>query len=132
MYLLDTIVLCEVLRRRPRDSVVERLRRTDPEMIHASIITFFEMRYGSMLRQDNERFWSRIETEVVPLVTRIAIDEPVALEAGSVAATLRKSGRQIGLADSLIAACAIVHKLTLVTENLRHFERIQQLKCEVW
>lgn len=33
------------------------------------------------------------------------------------------------LGDSLIAATALVHKLTLYTRNLKDFERVKRLKC---
>lgn len=77
-------------------------------------------------------FGSRIETQILPLVKWIPIEQRVAFAAGAVAAKLRKSGRSIGFADWLIAACAVAHDLTLVTENVRHFERIEGLKYGVW
>ncbi len=49
---------------------------------------------------------------------------------------LERTGQPIGLADSIIAAIAIQHDLTLVTGNLAHYERIQglgySLKLDNW
>lgn len=132
MYLLDTNVLSQVFRKRPRQTVMEKLRQIPSDAVQASIVTLFEMRYGSMLRDDADPFWLRIQTQIVPLVRWIPVDEAIAMQAGEVAASLKKIGRPIGLADSLIAASASVHGLTLVTENIRHFERIEQLRCETW
>lgn len=111
---------------------MEKLRQIPSDAVQASIVTLFEMRYGSMLRDDADPFWLRIQTQIVPLVRWIPVDEAIAMQAGEVAASLKKIGRPIGLADSLIAASASVHGLTLVTENIRHFERIEQLRCETW
>jgi predicted nucleic acid-binding protein len=41
---------------------------------------------------------------------------------------LRANGQLIGDADLLIAATALEHDLTLVTQNLHHFNRIPGLK----
>ena len=41
---------------------------------------------------------------------------------------LRESGRLIPDLDVLIGATAVHHDLTLVTRNLRHFERIPDLR----
>jgi toxin FitB len=50
VYLLDTNIVSEVLRRRPDPKVIARLSQVEPEEIHASVITLFELRFGSMLR----------------------------------------------------------------------------------
>jgi tRNA(fMet)-specific endonuclease VapC len=132
VYLLDTNVLGQVLRKRPRQTVMEKLRQIPSDAVQASIVTLFEMHYGSMLRDDADPFWLRIQTQIVPLVRWIPVDEAIAMQAGDAAASLKKIGRPIGLADCLIAASASVHGLTLITENIRHFERIEQLRCETW
>ena len=67
MYLLDTNIVSEVLRRQPDSKVIARLRQIEPEEIHASVITLFELRFGSMLRDDAAKFWQKIEGEILPL-----------------------------------------------------------------
>ena len=51
---------------------------------------------------------------------------------GEMKATLEKAGTIIDDADLFIAACAKVHGLTLVTNNIKHFKRIKGLKLENW
>lgn len=51
----------------------------------------------------------------------LAIDEPVALAAGRLDAMALANGTHPGLADLLIAATAVAHKMPVVTRNLRHF-----------
>ena len=45
---------------------------------------------------------------------------------------LRKQGEPIDDFDLLIAATAIKHKLILVTDNIRHMERVKDIKLENW
>jgi tRNA(fMet)-specific endonuclease VapC len=45
---------------------------------------------------------------------------------------LERSGTPIGALDTLIAAHALSAKLTLVTNNLKEFQRVAGLRCEHW
>ena len=132
MYLLDTNIISEVLRRQPDPKVVVRLREVEPEEIHASVITLFELRFGSMLRDDATNFWQKIETDILPLVRWLDVDRSVANKAGDIAANLQRLGTPIGINDCLIGATALVHNLVLVSRNVRHFEKITNLLREVW
>lgn len=132
MYLLDTNIVSEVLRRRPDPKVIARLSEVDPEQIHASVITLFELRFGSMLRDDAAKFWQKIEAEILPLVSWLDVDRSVVSKAGDIAAELQKLGTPIGVNDCLIGATAIVHNLVLVSRNVRHFEKVSDLLREVW
>ncbi len=53
-------------------------------------------------------------------------------EAAGIYASLRNQGETIGDADILIAATAKVNRLTLSTNNLKHFGRIKGLEIENW
>ena len=132
MYLLDTNIISEVLRRQPDPKVVARLRKVEPEEIHASVITLFELRFGSMLRDDATNFWQKIETDILPLVRWLDVDRSVANKAGDIAANLQRLGTPIGVNDCLIGGTALVHNLVLVSRNVRHFEKITNLLREVW
>ncbi len=59
--------------------------------------------------------------EVIPFA------ESAAVLAGQIAGEPGRVGRPIGLADSMIAAIALVHGLDFVTGNTTHFQRVQQL-----
>ena len=132
MYLLDTNIISEVLRRRPDPKVVARLREVEPEEIHASVITLFELRFGSMLRDDATNFWQKIEADILPLVRWLDVDRSVASKAGDIAAKLQRLGTPIGVNDCIIGGTALVHNLVLVSRNVRHFEKITNLLREVW
>ena len=52
--------------------------------------------------------------------------------AASIYAKLKKAGRLIEDSDILIAATCLAHGYTLVTDNTRHFERVEGLQLVNW
>ncbi|MEI7929275.1 MAG: PIN domain-containing protein [Verrucomicrobiales bacterium] len=132
MYLLDTNVLSELIRKSPDRGVVAAVKRLDHHAAFASEVTLFELRYGAMRRDDAESFWGRLQRDLIPAVQWLPVDRGVQLRAADLAADLDRRGERIGNEDCWIAATAIEHRLTLVTRNVRHFERIPGLKIESW
>jgi tRNA(fMet)-specific endonuclease VapC len=59
-------------------------------------------------------------------------DQTAAEIAGEITCTLKKQGCVLETADIQIAAIAISHKLILLTDNIRHFDRIPNLQIENW
>jgi tRNA(fMet)-specific endonuclease VapC len=51
---------------------------------------------------------------------------------GRLRAQLEREGRRIGEPDLRIAAIALARDLTLVTGNVRHFQRVPDLRIENW
>ena len=49
-----------------------------------------------------------------------------------VATVLKKSGKPIGIKDLMIAATARAHGLSVITRNVREFQRVPNLKVEAW
>jgi tRNA(fMet)-specific endonuclease VapC len=132
MYLLDTNILSEMIKRQPNSHVLSRLGSKPANTLFTSSICIMELRFGSALREDFEKFWPKIAKEIISKVNIIPIGEKEALRAGDILADLRKSGQTIGLEDVLIAASAIVNQYTVVTANVRHFSRIKGLVVENW
>ena len=93
--------------------------------ITISSITVFEVVWGL---QRKSRFES-IELQKRRLNEHFVldVDADVALLGGQIYGDLFRSGQVIGITDSMIAATALHHNLTLVTGNLKHYERIQTL-----
>lgn len=132
VYLIDTNVLSEVIRPRPNLKVVRQLLTTDPALRFASDITRYELRYGAMLRSDGGMLWARIAQHILPLVRWLPVDEAVVLAAADLGATLRRAGQTIAWPDLMLAATASAHGLTVVTRNLRHFDRVPGALVENW
>ncbi|MBI9082153.1 MAG: PIN domain-containing protein [Desulfobacterales bacterium] len=132
MYLLDTNILSELIKKRPDPLFIQRLSRQPPENLFTSSICVMELRMGSALRDDYPVFWKRIEEQILSRINILPIGEEEAKVAGDILATLRKAGQWIGIEDVLIAATAICNRLTAVTANTGHFSRVDGLHVENW
>jgi len=132
VYLFDTNILSEVMRKRPKPVLMERLSKISAAPQFTSCICVMELRYGSRRRPDHKTFWKRIEIEVLSKVVILPITVEIAIIAGDLAEILANRGRGVSPEDLFIAATAIKNDLTLITANERHFVRIPNLKVENW
>ena len=132
MYLLDTNILSELIKKQPHRNVLSQLRSKSAHTLFTSSICVMELRFGSLLRDDHEIFWKTICKEIISRVNILPIGKDEALRAGNILSDLRRSGQSIGLEDALIAASAITNQFTVVTANTRHFSRITGLRVENW
>jgi tRNA(fMet)-specific endonuclease VapC len=62
----------------------------------------------------------------------ISIRKETVEKAAEIYAYLKKEGNLIEDADILMAATAIVEELVLITNNIRHFKRVKDLKLDNW
>lgn len=123
-YLVDANVLSEATKQRPESSVLGWLRAHEPDLATSPIV-LGELEFGILLlpsgrRRTKLRDWF---SEVVKHVRVLDIDAVVAAEWAELLARLRKSGKAMPVKDSLIAATARAHGLTVATRNLRDFRR---------
>jgi tRNA(fMet)-specific endonuclease VapC len=132
MYLFDTNVLSEVLKKRPNLTLMRRLAIVERSLQFTSCICVMELRYGSRRRADHESFWDRIRDDLLSRVEILPITEEIAIVAGDIAGELSLQGIGISAEDLLIAATALHSGLMLITANTRHFEKISSLKLENW
>lgn len=131
-YLLDTNVLSEVMRKRPDEMVMGRLRAERPGDLMTSVVCVSELRYGAARVSGTVKLWDRIAREVLSTIEALPLGEAEALRAGDLLADLESRGEPIGVEDVWIAATALENRLTVVTRNLRHFARVPGLRCESW
>lgn len=127
-YLFDTDAISEVLRPRPAPRYIEWLstvRRSDQL---TSAVVVGELYQGAFRSRHRERHLRNIEERVLPALTVLPYDVGVAREFGALRARLEARGERLADADLQIAATAMRHGLTLVTGNLRHFERVPRLE----
>jgi len=132
MYLLDTNILSELMKKKPNPSFLARLRSEPSHSLFTSSICVFELRFGSALRSDFETFWPKIINEIISMITVLPFGEKESLMAGDIMAGLQQTGRKIGLEDVFIAATALVNGYKLVTANIKHYSRIKDLNIENW
>jgi tRNA(fMet)-specific endonuclease VapC len=94
-------------------------------------VVLYELYYGAEKSQKREQNIAKIltfmsEIEIIPF------DEQSAEIAGKLRADLERKGQVIGGNDIIIAATALAYQATLVTNNVREFERVQDLPVENW
>lgn len=131
MFLLDSNVISELRSAKRCDPRVRAWERgTSLESCWLSVVTLLEIRRGieQMKRKDApfaEILDQWLEQRVKPAFEgRLLTVTPVAAElAGRIAA-----GRTRGLADCLIAATALEHRLILATRNVADFEDVEGLR----
>jgi tRNA(fMet)-specific endonuclease VapC len=129
-YMLDTNICIYLIRKRPIQ-VIKRLQNINISTICISVITLAELEYGIAKSANKIQNRMALAEFIAPLEV-IVFDEVAASKHGEIRAFLEEKGRPIGAYDLLIAAQAISHNLTLVTNNLREFQRIPGLKLENW
>jgi tRNA(fMet)-specific endonuclease VapC len=133
MYLLDTDILSNLMRRRPSETLVTRLAEVDPEQQFTSSVTVGELVYGAHRMGEHAGvLLDRIRQLLLPNLTVLPFDAAAAWRYGEVRAALERQGTPIGDADLRIAAIALSRELTVVTANVRHFERVPGIAVENW
>jgi tRNA(fMet)-specific endonuclease VapC len=132
-YLFDTDILSILLRRSPSPSLVRRLALTPVEDQATTSITIGELYYGARRMADGgEALVGRIESTLLRNVAVLSFDASAARHYGDVRVELERAGTPIGDADMRIAAIARARGLTVVTANMRHFQRVADLPVENW
>lgn len=99
--------------------------------LHLSIVTVAELKAWIYRRSTPWRFLATFE-EIFRECAPLSVDDEAAKTFGRVSARLHDVGRPVTTPDLLIAATAVVHDLTLVTGNERHFAAIDGLRVENW
>jgi tRNA(fMet)-specific endonuclease VapC len=129
-FLLDTNICIYVLQQRP-PRVAERFRQLRPKDIAISVVTILELRHAAERSQAARRAHLRLDDFLGPLQA-LPFSTEDAIVGARIRAHLDRRGTPIGDFDSLIAAQAIARGLTLVSNNLREFDRVPGLKTANW
>lgn len=129
-FMLDTNIIAYAKNNRP-ETVLRRFMAYEPEDMCISSITLAELEYGvcNSSRPEQNRL------ALLAFLARIAVlpfDADAAREYGLIRADLTKKGALIGANDLLIAAHARSLGLTLITNNTREFDRVENLRVENW
>jgi tRNA(fMet)-specific endonuclease VapC len=133
MFCLDTNVVIFALNRR-RPKIAERLStelRAGTTLIVPAIV-LFELHYGLAKSERRDEARATLDEFLSAGFDRPAFDAEDAREAGDIRAFLEERGAPIGPFDYLIAAQARRRGATLVTSNIREFERVPRLRVVDW
>ena len=99
--------------------------------LHVSMIVAGEL-YSWVLRSKAPADRLQLLQRFLMGVKLLPIDHEVAYRFGAVRAGLLDQGRTPPSTDLFLAATALVHNLTIVTHNVRHFSEVPQLRVEDW
>lgn len=122
-YLVDANVLSETTKPQPDLTVVRWLHANERELVVDPIV-LGEIRFGIHLLASGRRR-RRLEEWFDQVVRRVQCapwDATTGLRWAKLLADLRVTGRAMPIKDSLVAATALVHGLTIVTRNERDFQ----------
>ncbi|MDP3425400.1 MAG: type II toxin-antitoxin system VapC family toxin [Burkholderiaceae bacterium] len=132
-YLLDTNTVSYFLRDHS-PALTAKLMNTAPDVLAVSVVTAGELHFG--LNKLGPGFRTTALAARLDKLLQAIATEPLPAEAaahyGQIRAHLEAKGTPIGGNDLWIAAHALAADLTLVTHNLREFERVPGLKVESW
>jgi tRNA(fMet)-specific endonuclease VapC len=128
-YLLDTNICIYVIKRRP-ESLLDRFNENASHLA-VSAITLAELLHGAEKSSQPQRTLLVVEG----FCSRLAVldyGSKAAQHYGQIRTALERRGQTIGVNDLHIAAHARSEGLTLVSNNLREFERVDSLLFENW
>lgn len=128
-WMLDTNALSELIRN-PGGPMAQRLSAEAPDTACTSIVVACELRFGAQ-RKGSAALAQRVE-QLLAAMPVLPFDEPDDEHYADIRVALERAGTPIGSNDLLIAAHARSRGLTLVTHNLREFERVPGLKVVDW
>lgn len=126
--MLDTNIVSELIRN-PAGPAARRARQ-EADAVCVSIIVAAELRYGCA-RKGSPQLLRKVETFLAE-VPVLPFDAPADAIYGRIRMELEAVGQPIGPNDLLIAAHAHAIGATVVTANVREFQRVRGLKVENW
>lgn len=129
-YMLDTNICIYVIKNKPKE-VIERLKEHEPSEICISSVTYAELIYG--VEKSKAVNKNRIAlTLLLADIEILSFDANAAESYGEIRAELERKGTPIGPLDMMIAGHAKSLGYTVVTNNIKEFERIVGLRFENW
>lgn len=123
MFLLDTVIVSELRKKRPNAGVVRWVSKQQDDRLYLSVVTLGEIERGIEKRREADAEFADTLAAWLESLTRLYADRilpvtpSVARRWGCLSAKLGHDG-----ADLLIAATALTHGLTVVTCNASDFE----------
>ncbi len=123
MYLLDTNVVSELRRRRPHGAVLNWITEAPAEQLFLSAVTVGEIQAGIEITREQDS--AKAEELEAWLDRVLATYGVLPMDASAFREWARLMHRRSDTIaeDAMIAATAIVHRLTVVTRNVRDFSQ---------
>jgi tRNA(fMet)-specific endonuclease VapC len=129
-FLLDTNICIYLIKKKP-PQVLQKFSVYSVGEIGISAISVAELQFGVQKSRYPTKNQRALEQFLIPL-TIADFDHPAATTYGLIRTLLEGQGTPIGPLDRLIAAHALSLNVTLVTNNVREFSRVPNLKLINW
>lgn len=130
MYLLDSNICIYYLNQR-YESIQQRFESIASQDIYLCSIVKAELWFGAQKSDRREKVLHSLEILFAQFPS-ISFDDSAAWHASQIWADLKGKGTPIGPYDMQIAAIALAHDLSVVTNNVREFARVDRLRVENW
>lgn len=136
-FLLDTNVVSEAMRKQPNARVLNWIAGQIEESLFISAITVGELRRGSLALGDGKKRkallrWIENGIKVEFAGRILPVDSAVMERWADLEVSTMKAGRRLPVMDSLLAATALAHGLTLATRNIPDFEAADVTLLDPW
>ena len=128
MILLDTDVCIEIIR--GNKFVIEK-RKIEEESVSISFMTASELYYGALKSERPEKNISIID-EFILTLSVIQSNNSIIRKYAELKSQLEYTGQSLADADLFIAATTLVKCSKLITGNIKHYKRIDELRIENW
>ena len=127
-YLLDTDIVVFFLRNNRK--VYDHIKVLSPQQVFVSDVTVAELEYGNHCSgryEENKAMLDNflMQVNVVPFADAIPLYAKERYR-------LRRSGLSIMDFDLVIACTSIVNNMVMVTNNAKHFKRVEGITIENW
>ena len=129
MFLLDTDTIIYNLK--GNESIRRNLQDHFEDPMKICVITLMELYFGAYQSKKIAGNLSKVRA-IENAFEVISVNNDCADIFGMLKASLKKSGKILDDFDLIIASCAMTNNLTLVTNNTKHFSRIDGLKLTNW
>ena len=130
MYLLDTNTVSDYLKGNP--AVLNNLKRHHRSLVAISSITKYELFYGLLKNPQAHKKYGQQLRLLFKQAQTLVFDEESALLAAEIKQDLTQKGEPIGDCDTMIASIGLQHKTIVVTNNVKHFQRVRDLMVINW
>lgn len=136
-FLLDTCVISELVKPRPDRKVVGWVDSVDERKLFLSVLTLGELEKGISKLPESSRKSDLREWLEHDLIDRFAerilpVDAAVAVAWGKIQGEAERAGAKLPVIDSLLAATAEIHSLTIATRNVADFVRCGATVFNPW
>jgi len=130
-YLLDTNICIYVINEKP-EKVLRKFEQYPVHEFGISSITHAELQYGVEKSKNKDTNQNALDEFLLALTILSFHGKRLVTCYGEIRTLLESKGKTIGPLDTLIAAHALSLDLTIISNNIKEFSRIPNLRCENW